>query len=1151
MSANLVGYVLLDQYRVDAYVASGGMGTVYRVWDLKRNVYLAMKVLHADLADDPSIFKRFEREANALRNLTHPNIVPFYGLFRSFDFAFLLELFVDGPSLKDILKERGSSPLSVQESLIYLKALSAALGYAHVHGVIHCDVKPGNVMIDRGGNIYLTDFGIARHAESTVTTLATIGTAAYMAPEQIKGEMVRPETDVYALGVILFEMVTGRRPFQGDESGTESAGRTANERIRFAHLKSDPPNPRSLNPSLANSLAQVILKALSKYYWDRYPSTQAFLEAVCAELGTRPADIPDRAPVQVSQTPSSVPLPPSPGWTPMPPSWSDVPSSDKSVPFPKSVPKSIKRNQLIWAIGSIFVLLSLVFMALSGRIDLPRTTATTGVADTLTVIYITATRLPSLTNTPTSRATQRPTRTPLPTSTPTPEGPLALFTLIGHGDNVRSVQFSADGRTFASASADGIIRLWDVLEGSSVGILPGHSDVVDSIAFSPQGDVLASASYDQSIRLWDLKSQSNLLTRTGAHADRITDIAFSPDGSTIATSSRDNTVRMWDASSLLRLRTLNNNSYALSVDFNYDGSFLASGGSDNSIRIWNAVTGGLLYQLKGHWEWVQVVVFSPVSNFLVSGSSDGTIRLWALDKNGGRLLSTLPAGTEKVKDLAFSPDGRFIIAVTGEGALMMLKISGESLEVLNFIPWDKTICSEFSPNGNYLATGSQDNIVRIWNVRDILPASESMPSEGPLNSLTSDTYLPKPNILLLISDDQRYDTMDYMPQTKNWIFDQGVTFSRGYITTSSCCPSRSSILTGMYAHNHGVLVNQDELQVRTFVQDLHQAGYTTGLVGKYLNSWDGTPKPEFDFWVSFEGGSVTYFDPKLNVQGDWKEHQGYITYILRDYALKFLDEALKADKPFLLIFTPNAPHEPAEPAPGDELLYPNLSPYRSPSFNEEDVSDKPEWVQEYEPFSSDRIAYIDTIRRKQLQTLHALDQAVGEFMNTLAEAQALENSFVIYLSDNGFFWGEHRRDRGKGYAYEESILVPFGIRFPPLIPQPREDTHLVANIDLAPTFYDLAGISIPANIDGLSLIPLLRGSDLWRDKLIVENWIRFGPYVGVRSDRYLYVEWESYRPELYDSQVDPFQNENQAENQEYANIVSEFQAYLEDMLIGQ
>jgi hypothetical protein len=282
MSTGIVGHTLLDQFRVDAFIASGGMGAVYRVWDLKRNVPLAMKVLHADLADDPSMFKRFQREARALQRLAHPNIVPFYGLYHAGDLVFLLERFIDGPSLKDILRSGKGSSLPVDQALVYLKAVSSALGYAHAHGVVHCDVKPGNVMVDRGGSVYLTDFGVARHAESTTTTLGFAGTAGYMAPEQVRGDPVSPATDVYALGVTLYEMLTGERPFLGDEQETEGKGTTGAERVRWAHLHLAPPDPRMKNAALPPELAQVILKALNKQAEGRWASTREFFAAACA-----------------------------------------------------------------------------------------------------------------------------------------------------------------------------------------------------------------------------------------------------------------------------------------------------------------------------------------------------------------------------------------------------------------------------------------------------------------------------------------------------------------------------------------------------------------------------------------------------------------------------------------------------------------------------------------------------------------------------------------------------------------------------------------------------------------------------------------------------------------------------------------------------
>ena len=305
MAINLIGKILLNQYRVDAFIASGGTGAVYRVWDLKRNVPLAMKVLHAELAEDPSVFKRFQREARALQKLAHPNIVPFYGLFQTQDIAFLLERFVDGPTLKNILRQSQGKPLSIEETLVYLKALSAAIGYAHANGVVHCDIKPGNVMIDAGGNVYLTDFGIARHAESTTTTVGIAGTPAYMAPEQIRGEPVTPATDVYALGVMLYEMLTGQRPFRGDEGGTESAGPTAAERIRYANLNLVPPDPRSLNPAIPPQLADAVLRALVKKPEGRCQTTQELFEVACVALGVNIEHVGDRVspPAPVERSP--------------------------------------------------------------------------------------------------------------------------------------------------------------------------------------------------------------------------------------------------------------------------------------------------------------------------------------------------------------------------------------------------------------------------------------------------------------------------------------------------------------------------------------------------------------------------------------------------------------------------------------------------------------------------------------------------------------------------------------------------------------------------------------------------------------------------------------------------------------------------------
>ena len=407
--SNIIGQTLLDQYRVDTFVASGGMGAVYRVWDLKRNVSLAMKVLHNELAEDPSMFKRFQREANALKKLAHPNIVPFYGLYQTLDFTFLLERFIDGPSLKDVLKQRQGRSLPIGEALVYFKALCAALGYAHASGVVHCDVKSGNVMIDRGGSIYLTDFGIARHAESTTTTMGTAGTPSYMAPEQIRGQAVSPATDVYALGVVLYEMLTGQRPFRGTEPGSEKGGGSTNERIRYGHLLLQPPDPRSLNPALSGRMAAAILKALAKSPSARYQTMQEFMLAVSAAAGVSERDIPERAMFVIEmerEMPRASPVPAS------------IPARETP---PRKVSSSARTGMVVVII--LFVVVAVVIGSIAiwgGPIPTPSLTALDITHPLLNTTLPPPTSTPTWTLTPTFSPTFTLTFTPTPTLTFTP-----------------------------------------------------------------------------------------------------------------------------------------------------------------------------------------------------------------------------------------------------------------------------------------------------------------------------------------------------------------------------------------------------------------------------------------------------------------------------------------------------------------------------------------------------------------------------------------------------------------------------------------------------------------------------------------------------------------------------------------------------------
>lgn len=287
-----------------------------------------------------------------------------------------------------------------------------------------------------------------------------------------------------------------------------------------------------------------------------------------------------------------------------------------------------------------------------------------------------------------------------------------------------------------------------------------------------------------------------------------------------------------------------------------------------------------------------------------------------------------------------------------------------------------------------------------------------------------------------------------------------------------------------------------------------------------------------------------YYDPDLNVNGTWSKHAGYSTYLFRDYGLEFLDEAARQSRPFFLLYTPNAPHAPFTPAKEDTALYTDLPPYRPLSFNEADVSDKPESISNMAELSAEDIAAIDNTRRRQILTLVALDRTIPDIVNKLSEIGELDSTVIIFISDNGKHWGEHRLD-SKSTAYEESVKVPFAIRYPPLIPSPYVEDRIVANIDIAPTIYELSETAAPGNVDGRSLVALLGGADDWRDHILLEAWPDRGAWAAIHTGDSIYIETVDDLTEFYDLTRDPFQMENAVNDPQYRDVIAKLKQYLD------
>jgi serine/threonine protein kinase len=389
---DITGAILCNRYRVDSFIGRGGMAEVYKVWDQKRGVFLAMKLLKGDLAEDKVFLRRFQREAQTLANLQHPNIVRFFGLEQEGLLAFILMEFIDGPSLRREIFDSGG-PLSPQRISEIMNPLCAALTYAHGSGYVHCDIKPGNILIDSTGRLCISDFGIARMTEaSTTTTMAAAGTPDYMSPEQIRGETPTPQMDIYALGVLLFELITGgERPFTGDQAHvTGSTG----ERVRWEHLNLAPPSPRSYNPAVSSELENVVLRCLDKDPARRFASAMDLAAALDQALGGMNTG-------SLSQSPAVPPagIPPAGGG-------SSTGFASQTPHVPAARPKA-----WMWVGGAILIVAVLAVILMSG------TRVPGGAPPPLNTPINTLS--PAITATLLSFSTPTLTLVPLPSVTPT------------------------------------------------------------------------------------------------------------------------------------------------------------------------------------------------------------------------------------------------------------------------------------------------------------------------------------------------------------------------------------------------------------------------------------------------------------------------------------------------------------------------------------------------------------------------------------------------------------------------------------------------------------------------------------------------------------------------------------------------------------
>jgi N-acetylglucosamine-6-sulfatase len=403
---------------------------------------------------------------------------------------------------------------------------------------------------------------------------------------------------------------------------------------------------------------------------------------------------------------------------------------------------------------------------------------------------------------------------------------------------------------------------------------------------------------------------------------------------------------------------------------------------------------------------------------------------------------------------------------------------------------------------------------------------------------------PPPNLVLVVTDDLDILATPELSRLGALLTSQGLTFNRAFVTQPLCAPSRASIFTGRYAHNHGVIDNQAPFghvamrrsENATVATWLKGAGYRTSLVGKYINDYpegaeDNFIPPGWDDWFghlsAFEDGR--YYNYWVNDNGTVMRYgdapEDYSADVESRHAVEFIREAAGRPEPLFLYLGPEAPHVPATYTSRHGAEFRDAQAPRVPSFNEADTSDKPFEVRVVKPLSAAEIDDLDKFQQWRLRSMAAVEDMLDAVLAALAETGRLERTYVFFTSDNGLLMGQHRLGNRKRNLYEESIRVPLVVRGPGVAVGSLD--ALVLNIDLCPTLLDLAGVAIPDSVDGRSFAPFLRGAPppSWRTDVLIENYGAGFAY-ALRTADWMYAELASGNFELYDMRNDPWQLEN-------------------------
>ncbi len=794
--AEIPGYEILET------IGRGGMGIIFKARQVGLKRIVALKRILSGAHASTEELERFRREAEAVAQLQHPNIVQVYEIGEQDGQPFFSLEYVDGGTLADFTK---GQPQPSMQAAKFIITLARAVECAHQRGILHRDLKPSNILLqkDEGGRMKdetnevisdssfilhpssfrpkITDFGLAKQLGSDDGGTATgdiLGTPSYMAPEQATGNTraIGPATDVYALGAILYELLTGRPPYRG-ESPIDTVEQVC---------RGDVIPPGRLVPKLPRDIETICLKCLAKEPVKRY------LRA--ADLADDLERFTDGKPILARRT----------------------------GPWGQGV-KWVRRRPALaaflasTAVGLIaLAILSVLWSNARFQSALDRERLNKAEAEFQSEQARQAQEHQVL-----AEAQERETRGSLYTAhmllahqawqnenvervlelleTHRPEDgheDLRGFEwyrlwqlchnerliLRGHTGNVEEVAFSPDGRLLAAGGGDYTVKIWDVATGEEKATLRGHSGAVVTLSFAPDGKTLATGSGDRTIRLWDIETSAELATLEG-HTCEIYSVAFSPDGKTLASGAgvlqlenKYGELKLWDVSTREEARSFSGHQGAVSsVAFIGDGSTLASGSWDGSVRLWRVADGSEIETFTGNYGQIYSVAVSADGRTLAAGDNRGSVFIWDLQSR--KVKHTFAAHAARVSQLSFVGNGSMLATAsrdrtvklwnveTGKpagtivghvGQLQTLAVAADGRSIATG-GYDKVVkiwelptteerdtlrghtgsvgAVNFSPDGKWLASAGQDRVIRLWNVatgkmETAFPAGKRLGEDG-------------------------------------------------------------------------------------------------------------------------------------------------------------------------------------------------------------------------------------------------------------------------------------------------------------------------------------------------------------------------------------------------------------------------------------